>query len=60
MELGKGLLKMLKKILDTNFILRFLLKDVPEMFEIACNDNRSFIVCGNHIGFCRFSVHHIS
>lgn len=38
MELGKGQLAMLKKILDTNFVLRYLLEDVPDMFEIACNN----------------------
>lgn len=29
---------MSKRILDTNFVLRYLLKDVPDMFEIACNN----------------------
>lgn len=38
MDLGKGLLEKSKRILDTNFVLRYLLKDVPDMFEIACNN----------------------
>ena len=38
MELGKGQLEMSKKILDTNFVLRYLLEDVPDMFEIAYNN----------------------
>lgn len=29
---------MSKKLLDTNFVLRYLLNDVPEMFEIACDN----------------------
>lgn len=35
MGYGKGLLKITMKILDTNVVLRYLLKDVPDMFEIA-------------------------
>lgn len=35
MGLGKGLSEMPKKILDANFVLRYLLKDVPDMFEVA-------------------------
>lgn len=29
---------MSKKILDTNVVLRYLLQDVPDMFEIACTN----------------------
>lgn len=38
MGLGKGLSEMLKRILDTNYVLRYLLKDVPDMFEVAYNE----------------------
>lgn len=38
MGLGKGLYEMLKRILDTNYVLRYLLRDVPDMFEVAYNE----------------------
>lgn len=38
MVLGKGLSEMLKRILDTNYVLRHLLRDVPDMFEVAYNE----------------------
>lgn len=41
MGYGKGLLKITMKILDTNVVLRYLLKDVPDMFEIASANKKS-------------------